>query len=149
MHVCDLFKILEAEPFVWIEKSRDMMASWCRVAFLTLNVMKVAKRTALFQTQTEKKGDPTRGICKSVSISIASNHIAVFTSGIARTEYEGTTRTRSWSLKSAALVYGDTTTGVITPRLTHGCLFAYGHHGPTVDTFERERCSLVYVLSRV
>jgi len=32
------------------------------------------------------------------------------------------------------------------PRLTHGCLFASGHHGPTVDTFERERCSLVSVL---
>jgi len=35
------------------------------------------------------------------------------------------------------------------PRLTHSCLFASGHHGPTVDTFERERCSLVSVLSRV
>jgi hypothetical protein len=35
------------------------------------------------------------------------------------------------------------------PRLTHGCLFASGHHGPTVDTFERERCSLVSVLSVV
>ena len=35
------------------------------------------------------------------------------------------------------------------PRLTHGCLFASGHHGPTVDTFERERCSLVAVLSVV
>jgi hypothetical protein len=34
-------------------------------------------------------------------------------------------------------------------RLTHGCLFASGHHGPTVDTFERERCSLVSVLSVV
>jgi hypothetical protein len=35
------------------------------------------------------------------------------------------------------------------PRLTHGCLFASGHHGLTVDTFERERCSLVSVLSVV
>jgi hypothetical protein len=52
---CDLFEILEAEPIVWIEKSRDTMASWRCVAFLTLNVMKVAQRTALFQTQTEKK----------------------------------------------------------------------------------------------
>jgi len=34
-------------------------------------------------------------------------------------------------------------------RLTDGCLFASGHHGPTVDTFERERCSLVCVLSKV
>ncbi len=31
------------------------------------------------------------------------------------------------------------TTGLINPRLTRGCLFASGHHGPTVDTFERKR----------
>jgi hypothetical protein len=43
----------------------------------------------------------------------------------------------------------EATTGLINPGLTHGCLFASGHHGPTVDTFERERCSLVSVLSRV
>jgi hypothetical protein len=35
------------------------------------------------------------------------------------------------------------------PRLAHDCLFASGHHGPTVDTFERERCCLVSVLSVV
>jgi hypothetical protein len=35
------------------------------------------------------------------------------------------------------------------PSLEEFCLFASGHHGPTVDTFERERCSLVSVLSVV
>ena len=54
-YVAAIFEILEAERIVWIEKSRDMMASWCCVAYLTLNVMKVPQRTALFQTQTEKK----------------------------------------------------------------------------------------------
>jgi hypothetical protein len=50
-----LFEIMEAERIVWVEKSRDMMLSWACVAYLTLNVMKVARRTALFQTQTERK----------------------------------------------------------------------------------------------
>jgi hypothetical protein len=54
-YVAAIFEIMEAERIVWIEKSRDMMLSWCCVAYLTLNVMKVAQRTALFQTQTEKK----------------------------------------------------------------------------------------------
>ena len=105
--MCDLFEILEAEPIVWIEKSRDMMASWRCVAFLTLNVMKVAQRTALFQTQTEKK--LVTEISRFGGLAILRSH---------------------------------------KPRLTHGCLFASGHHGPTVDTFEREWCSLVSVLSR-
>ena len=50
-----IFEIMEAERIVWIEKSRDMMLSWCCVAYLTFNVMKVPQRTALFQTQTERK----------------------------------------------------------------------------------------------
>ena len=54
-YIAYIFEIMEAERIVWIEKSRDMMLSWCCVAYLTLNVMKVAQRTALFQTQTEKK----------------------------------------------------------------------------------------------
>jgi hypothetical protein len=50
-----IFEMMEAERIVWIEKSRDMMLSWCCVAYLTLNVMRVPERMALFQTQTEKK----------------------------------------------------------------------------------------------
>jgi len=51
----DIFEIFETERITWIEKSRDMMLSWACVAYLELNVMKVPQRTALFQTQTEKK----------------------------------------------------------------------------------------------
>ena len=51
----DIFEILATERIIWIEKSRDMMLSWACVAYLSLNVMKVPQRTALFQTQTEKK----------------------------------------------------------------------------------------------
>lgn len=54
-YIAALFEILEAERIVWIEKSRDMMASWICVAYLTFQVMSVPARTALFQTQTEKK----------------------------------------------------------------------------------------------
>ncbi len=50
-----IFECLEAERIVWFEKSRDMMLSWACVAYLTLNVMKVPQRTALFQTQKETK----------------------------------------------------------------------------------------------
>jgi len=55
LYFAAIFEIMEAERIVWIEKSRDMMLSWCCVAYLTFNVMKVPQRTALFQTQTERK----------------------------------------------------------------------------------------------
>src|SRR5579864_2191060 len=54
-YLASIFEIIDGERTVWIEKSRDMMLSWACVAYLTFNVMTVAQRTALFQTQTEKK----------------------------------------------------------------------------------------------
>ena len=50
-----VFELLDTERIIWFEKSRDMMLSWACVAYFTLNVMKVPQRSALFQTQKEKK----------------------------------------------------------------------------------------------
>lgn len=50
-----LFDMLESEPVVFIEKSRDMMISWACVAYLTLGAMTVPERGVLFQTQNVEK----------------------------------------------------------------------------------------------
>jgi hypothetical protein len=50
-----VFELLESERIVWFEKSRDLLLSWSCVAFFTLGVQKVPRRSALFQTQKEKK----------------------------------------------------------------------------------------------
>jgi len=55
-YIAAIFEFLGSEErVVWIEKSRDMMLSWSCVAYLLFNVMTVPQRSALFQTQTEKK----------------------------------------------------------------------------------------------
>jgi len=38
-HLCVLFRLLDRERILWIEKSRDMMISWGCVAYLTLQTM--------------------------------------------------------------------------------------------------------------
>ena len=50
-----LFRLLEIERIVWIEKSRDLMISWVCVAFLTLKAMTIPECEVLFQTQKEDK----------------------------------------------------------------------------------------------
>ena len=54
-YIADVFELLKAERIVWLEKSRDMLVSWICVAYLTFEVMKVAARGVLFQTQKEDK----------------------------------------------------------------------------------------------
>jgi hypothetical protein len=51
----DMFDILDAERIVWIEKSRDLMASWACVAYLTWKAMTTAECGVLFQTQKQDK----------------------------------------------------------------------------------------------
>ena len=50
-----LFRLLEIERIVWIEKSRDMMISWVCVAFLTLKAMTIPECEVILQTQKEDK----------------------------------------------------------------------------------------------
>src|SRR5271157_4664618 len=50
-----LFEILDAERIIWLEKSRDLMVSWARVAYLTLKAMTTPECGVLFQTQKENK----------------------------------------------------------------------------------------------
>lgn len=50
-----LFSILDAERIVWIEKSRDMMATWACVAYLTMKAMTIPECGVLFQCQKEDK----------------------------------------------------------------------------------------------
>lgn len=51
-----IFALLASEErILWLEKSRDMMESWCCVAYLTLNAMTVPERGVLFQCQKEEK----------------------------------------------------------------------------------------------
>ena len=47
----ELFVIMDLERILFIEKSRDMMASWTCVAYFTLHAMKVPERGVIFQTQ--------------------------------------------------------------------------------------------------
>jgi len=54
-HLCVLFRLLDRERILWIEKSRDMMISWGCVAYLTLLTMIVPQREVLFQTQKKDK----------------------------------------------------------------------------------------------
>jgi len=54
-YIPTLFKLLEAERIIWFEKSRDLLLSWCCVAYLTRQAMIVPEREVLFQTQKEKK----------------------------------------------------------------------------------------------
>jgi hypothetical protein len=49
-HFQPMFEILDLEPIVWIEKSRDLMVSWACVAYLTLHAMRTPQRGVLFQT---------------------------------------------------------------------------------------------------
>jgi hypothetical protein len=51
----DLLELLDLERIVWLEKSRDLLVSWCCVAYLTMNAMTVPHRGVLFQTQKEDK----------------------------------------------------------------------------------------------
>ena len=46
---------LPKEQVIWFEKSRDMMLSWCCVAFFTLEAMKTPYYGILFQAQKDKK----------------------------------------------------------------------------------------------
>ena len=51
-----IFALLASEErILWLEKSRDMMESWCCVAYLTLNAMTVPERGVLFQCKKEEK----------------------------------------------------------------------------------------------
>lgn len=50
-----VFACMKARRIWWWEKSRDMMLSWCCVAYLELHAMKTAHCGVLFQTQTDKK----------------------------------------------------------------------------------------------
>jgi len=50
-----LFELFLLEPIVLIEKSRDMMVSWCCVAYFTWEAMRIPERGVLFQTQKEDK----------------------------------------------------------------------------------------------
>lgn len=52
-----VFELLDAERIIWWEKSRDMMLSWCCVAYLTWNAMTVPERGVLFQTQKADKAE--------------------------------------------------------------------------------------------
>lgn len=54
-YIADVFELLDAERIFWWIKSRDMMLSWCCVAYLTWNAMIVPERGVLFQTQKEDK----------------------------------------------------------------------------------------------
>jgi hypothetical protein len=50
-----LFDMMDLGRVLFIEKSRDMMASWACVAYFTLPVMTVPERGAIFQTQKLEK----------------------------------------------------------------------------------------------
>jgi hypothetical protein len=50
-----LIQIFEAEPVIFIEKSRDMMLSWLCVGFFTHSAMTNDQREVLFQSQKEDK----------------------------------------------------------------------------------------------
>jgi len=54
-YISDLFDFLKSERIVWLEKSRDMMASWGCVGYLTFEAMTVRERGVLLQTQKEDK----------------------------------------------------------------------------------------------
>lgn len=54
-HLFDLFQAFALERIHFIEKSRDLMATWGCVAYLTNKAMIVPAREVLFQTQKEKK----------------------------------------------------------------------------------------------
>ncbi len=51
----DLWDVFELEHITFIEKSRDLMASWACVAFFTLQAMREAERGVIFQTQKLEK----------------------------------------------------------------------------------------------
>jgi hypothetical protein len=56
VYIDSLFRILDLdERIIWFEKSRDMMLSWCCVAYFTRQAMTVPEREVLFQTQKEDK----------------------------------------------------------------------------------------------
>lgn len=50
-----MFELLDVLPVSAWEKSRDMMASWGIVAYLTLQAQKVPYRAVIFQTLTKDK----------------------------------------------------------------------------------------------
>jgi hypothetical protein len=50
-----LIQIFQAEPVIFIEKSRDMMLSWICVGFFTHSAMTNDQREVLFQSQKEDK----------------------------------------------------------------------------------------------
>jgi len=50
-----LIQIFQAEPVIFIEKSRDMMLSWLCVGFFTHSAMTNDQREVLFQSQKEEK----------------------------------------------------------------------------------------------
>ena len=50
-----LIQIFQAEPVIFIEKSRDMMLSWLCVGFFTHSAMTNDQREVLFQSQKEDK----------------------------------------------------------------------------------------------
>ncbi len=54
-YIPDLFAVLQAEPVVLIEKSRDLMASWVCVAYLLWEAMREPYRLQIFQTLTLPK----------------------------------------------------------------------------------------------
>jgi hypothetical protein len=48
-----VFEVFEHEPVVFVEKSRDMMMSWCCVAYFTHQAMRYPSREIVFQTKKE------------------------------------------------------------------------------------------------
>ncbi len=55
LYIQALFRLLQIDRIILLEKSRDMMVSWICVAYLTWEAMCVPYRGVLFQTQKEDK----------------------------------------------------------------------------------------------
>jgi len=54
-YVQALFRLLQTDRIILLEKSRDMLVSWICVAYLTWEAMRIPHRGVLFQTQKEDK----------------------------------------------------------------------------------------------
>jgi hypothetical protein len=54
-YIRHVFDVMDLDDVIWWEKSRDMMLSWCCVAYLTYHAMTMPYCGILFQTQKDKK----------------------------------------------------------------------------------------------
>lgn len=54
-YVQALFRLLQIQRIILLEKSRDMLVSWICVAYLTWEAMRIPHRGVLLQTQKEDK----------------------------------------------------------------------------------------------